>query len=58
MDSFKYAASLNEWETWSRHWELLSSCPNLVQLHGIRRGSGTIQIYSEFCQGGDLQVGG
>lgn len=55
MDSFKYAASLNEWETWSRHHQHLQGCSHLVQLLGFRKRRDTIQIFSEYCQGGDLQ---
>ncbi len=55
MDSFKYAATLNEWETWARHHEQLSSCANLVKLHGYTKADGKIKIYSEFCSGGDVQ---
>jgi len=31
-------------------------CPNLVQLQGFSKKSGVINIYSEWCQGGDVQV--
>ncbi len=59
MDSFKFASALNEWQTWSSHAASgLEGHPNLVQLHGFQQGKECIQIYSEYCSGGDVQVGG
>mmetsp|Transcript_35547 Transcript_35547/g.78884 ORF Transcript_35547/g.78884 Transcript_35547/m.78884 type:complete len:493 (+) Transcript_35547:336-1814(+) len=55
MDTFKYAAALNEWETYSQNRDALRSSPNLVRLHGFTKKKDVIHIYSEYCAGGDLQ---
>eukprot|EP00955_Chlamydomonas_euryale_P036830 350563-Chlamydomonas_euryale.AAC.1 len=51
MDSFKYAASLNEWDTWARHASHLAGVEQLVQLKGFRKlrepsGDESIYLYS------------
>ncbi|KAJ9520806.1 hypothetical protein QJQ45_013985 [Haematococcus lacustris] len=55
MDSYKYAAATNEWQTFQKHAAQLQH-RNLVQLLGYAKTSTTISIVSEFCAGGDLQM--
>eukprot|EP00798_Chlamydomonas_sp_ICE-L_P030894 gene30894-35943_t len=56
MDTFKYCAALNEYETWTKHRLRLQLSPNIVKMFGMHKSKTHISLFSEYCSGGDVQT--